>query len=92
MTQERTAEKTPMGSAEWENLQKQIYLFAGLIARLDLNGFIEKGEHADAIAPYVDPTLYIAKHKDLERVLKVARALQKVQTTCAEAGLVVELA
>lgn len=86
MASDTKADRT-MSSSEWMLTQTQIYLLAGMVARLPLDEFLEKAERADAIGPFVDPTLYIEKHDDLRCVTEVARALRQVKTRCAELGI-----
>jgi hypothetical protein len=69
-----------MSEAEWISTQHQIFMLAGLIDKLQLKEFIRICRVGDAFGPFVDPTLYREKSKDIERVLNMALAIQELQT------------
>ncbi len=66
-----------MNAEEFVRLQSWLYTFASLVVDVDLDGFVESCDRADTIAPFVDPTLYIAKARDLRRVRDLAASLRE---------------
>jgi len=71
----------PLSAAEYEVTQQQLLLLGTLVAEMPLEAFIRKADHAEAVAPFLDPTLYMRGGRnlgDIIRLAKAARELQKV--------------
>lgn len=68
-----------MTDEEYIETQSQIAIVASLVVGMPLAEFIERAETADAIGPYIDPTLWTRGHDALRRVKKHARALREFQ-------------
>ncbi len=73
------AAKRTLDEAIYRATQQQIMAFAGLVHDLPLKEFIETGEHAQAVGPFVDPTLWVKGTKKLDEVLRLANALRTFQ-------------
>ena len=68
-----------MTEEEYLQTQQQIVLIAGLVSRLPLREFIADAEKADAVGPFVDPTLWREGHAKLGDILDIARSLRNFQ-------------
>ena len=68
-----------MEEARYKMTQDQLVMLANLIDGLDLEGFLAAISHAHTVAPMVDPTLWIAGHKKMENVKRLAIAFRGVQ-------------
>ena len=68
-----------MTDEEYTTTMHQLFLMAGLIRELDVNGFLERISTAEAAAPILDPTLSRAAGPKLEIVKAVAFGAQQFQ-------------
>jgi hypothetical protein len=68
-----------MSDEQYLNVQSQVMLFGALVRGLDLNGFIERAERADAVGALLAPSHWIAGKDKLELVLTLARKLRAFQ-------------
>lgn len=73
------AAKRTLDEAIYRATQQQIMAFAGLVHDLPLEEFIETANHAQAIGPILDPTLWMKGTKKLDEVLRLANALRTFQ-------------
>ncbi len=64
-----------MKPEDWDDIQRKLYLFAGLIADWDLAAFVNAAEHGLSFGCFTDPTLWREKHEDLERVKRLAEEM-----------------
>jgi hypothetical protein len=71
-----------MDSGEYMLIQQQLTIFAGLIQKLDLSGFLTAINHADTVGPIVDPTLYMKGSSNMHKIERIARAAQAFQKEC----------
>lgn len=53
---------------------------APLLSAMDLDGFLAAIERAEAMGPILDPSLYMAGHRNLAVIKRIARALKHAQT------------
>lgn len=51
----------------------------------DLTAFIRANERADTIGPFIDPTLWMAGHRNMNTLTKVATALQRFKSVVTDA-------
>lgn len=84
-----SAETEPqvMGDAEYITTQSRIELLCRLVLETDpdaLEGFIRRAEQADAFAPLLDPTAWIAAAPKLHMVMAHARGLARLRQTIVE--------
>jgi len=68
-----------MDNEEYLNTQYLLVLQAQLINQLDLDGFLAAIEHAEAVAPIINPTLFIQGAGKLEEVKSLAQAAKLFQ-------------
>lgn len=68
-----------MTRAEYENIQQQVLLFAGLLNRLPLEEMCNAIAYADALGPILDPTSWNKAADNLDFVRSAANALLKAQ-------------
>lgn len=65
----------------------QAYLLASMLVSMeDLGGAIKAADHAEAVGPLIDPTLYRAKGKALSEDLRVMRILRDCRAKLIELG------
>lgn len=66
---------------EHVRVQNQIQMLGQLALRAvsdeELDAFIERCEHSDTLAPFLDPTAWQRGHERLRQVIDHARALRK---------------
>ena len=70
---------------EYELIQQQVLTFAQLVQEIDLIGFIAAINKADAVGPFIDPTLYRQAHKDLAQIKNMAMSLLEFKRTALAA-------
>lgn len=63
-----------MTNEEYIATQMQLAVLAQMVEQMNLTDFIAQAERADAIAPVIDPTLWMKGHKHLDAVKDLARA------------------
>lgn len=65
-----------MTNEEYLDVQNIVVMLAGMIVQdhLDLAAFVARAERSDAIAPLLDPTLWIKGHSRLDAIKDLARA------------------
>lgn len=68
-----------MTDEEYTATQEQLILLASFARKLDLVGFLERISLAEAIAPIVDPTLYLRGGRKLTQVKRLAQSLRPFQ-------------
>jgi hypothetical protein len=68
-----------MTNEEYKSTLEQIYLLRKMISIIPLKEFIKRADIASDIGPFLDPTLYISKHKALEEDKTLAKLLYNVQ-------------
>ena len=74
-----------MDKAIYQNTQQQIIMLAGLVDGMPLAEFIQDAERVDALAPILDPSLWVRGHSNLDQIVRMAKALQEFQAACAKA-------
>lgn len=62
---------------DYLNVQQQIQIFGGAIAVLDLEAFIDRANHADAVAPFIDPTAWREAKEKLAAIRDLAEGALK---------------
>ncbi|MHB8928903.1 MAG: hypothetical protein ACYC9Q_14895 [Bacillota bacterium] len=73
-----------MTDEEYLQTQQQIELLAVLILLLDLDGFLERIRHAEAMVPMVDPTLWMKGGSALQKVKGLAEGLRQFKKVAEE--------
>ena len=68
-----------MTNDEYIATQSQLVTLINVIEQMNLTDFIAQAERADAIAPVIDPTLWMKGHKHLDAVKDLARAALNFQ-------------
>lgn len=68
-----------MTDEEYLTIQHQVGLLSGLIAELDLAGFLDRISLADSIGPIMDPTLYRKAAGEMHHIQDLAQALFEAQ-------------
>jgi hypothetical protein len=74
-------------AAEYKAMQDRVGTITRLIVETDalaLQAFIATAEKSDALGPYLDPTLWMAGHEDLRRVIGCAYAVRDAGLTLVE--------
>ena len=61
-----------VSECEYIAIQSQIITIGTLVADLDLNGFLQAISHAETMGPFLDPTLWIRGHRNLETIKRLA--------------------
>ncbi|HHY45735.1 MAG TPA: hypothetical protein GX506_00345 [Firmicutes bacterium] len=64
--------------------QQQLLLVAGIVARMDLDGFLRAVNHAETVGPFLDATLYMQGSSRLGAIKRIATAAQQLQKVTAE--------
>lgn len=73
-----------MTDDEYTGTQTHLVLAANLLAGLDLAAFVERIDHTGAVAPILDPTLYMRGAGTLQAVRGLAVAGIRVQEAKAK--------
>jgi hypothetical protein len=75
-----------MTDEEYLSTQNTVVLLASMFAQehLDFAGFVTRAERADAIAPMLDPTLWIKGHTRLDAIKRLATAALVFQRAARE--------
>lgn len=63
-----------MTNEEYKETQYMLVLLARGIANLDLDAFLQRLERADAIGPFINPTLYRDAMGNMEKIRRLAQA------------------
>lgn len=66
---------------EYTMVQSQLFTLGRLVRDMPLSAFLEQLSKAEAIAPFVDPTMYRAGIGKLELVKRMAVALRTFQNS-----------
>ncbi len=76
-----------MDNEQYLETQQQIIMLANLVKAMPLKEFTEAADKADAIGPFVDPTLWRAGEWNLRAIRELAhglRTFQNIAVTVAE--------
>lgn len=65
---------TEMSEEEYTLIQQQLLMMIPFMLRMNLPGFLRRIQKSEAIAPMLDPTLFMKGSRQLERVKEIARA------------------
>lgn len=79
----------PVNPAVYKAAQDRVELLSRLILDTDdelLDEIIESGEHADTVAPFLDPTAWRLGHASLRMVIDHARAIATAKKAIREAA------
>lgn len=68
-----------MDDEQYELTQNGLMMLARLVNEIDLGGFLERISQAEALAPIIDPTLYMQAGPRLEKIKRLAQALLPFQ-------------
>lgn len=68
-----------MSDEEYTQIQQTLVIAAQLLLPLDLDRFLQAINHAETVAPILDPTLWIRGSRKLEQVKELAEAARKMQ-------------
>jgi hypothetical protein len=68
-----------LSNEDYERVQRQLCLLAGLVRDLPLGAFIARAERADGAGAVLHPTLYRKAHKKLAAIQRMAEALHEFQ-------------
>ena len=61
-----------MTNDEYLEAQNQITIFAAMLIEVDVEGLLDRASRADAIAPLLDPTLWMKGHERLDAIKELA--------------------
>ena len=64
-----------MNDQRYKHTQDQILEIAKMTIQLDIPGFLERISTAEAVAPILDPTLYIKASKNMAEIKMLAEGL-----------------
>ena len=64
---------------QYAAVQGQLLAIVSIVAEMPLQEFIQAGEHAQSIGPFINPTLWMKGNKQLEGVMRLAIALRVFQ-------------
>ena len=82
----RLATDTPeLSNDDYFTIQQSVLLMGSLVAELDLPAFIERINRAEAMAPIVDPTLYMRGGPNLSVIKDLAVALSTCRDEASKA-------
>jgi hypothetical protein len=81
--EEKGAERKLPSDEEYIQIQQQLVIFGQLLMNIDVEGFIERAERADAIAPVIDPTLWMRGHERLDALKDLAHGAMKFKMAAA---------
>ena len=56
-------------------LQGQLLLFGSVVKDWNLEGFLQRIDHAEAIGPIIGPSLFIRAESNLRKIKRLAQAL-----------------
>lgn len=73
-----------MTNEEYFNTQLQLTTMAAMMIEVDVEGMIERARHAQAVAPLIDPTAFIAGHEKLEAITRLAEAASRFKGAALE--------
>lgn len=73
-----------MNDIEYRETSNKIRLITPLLLQMRLKEFLERIAETDALAPLLDPTLYIKGQQALEDQATIARALYRAQKAIVE--------
>lgn len=73
--------KEKMNEAEALEIQLKCAVVFRMMSNLPLDKAIENLNKALALGPYLDPTLYMAKAGDAQRLLRILTAIKKCRDT-----------
>lgn len=77
-----------MDPATYDLTLRQAYMVAYFLVSLDgLPDAVRMADHGEALAPLIDPTLYMRKGKALGEDLRVMRALRECRDELIKAGV-----
>ena len=65
--------------------QNKLLYIARLALDLNLDGFLAAIEHADTLGPVLNPSLWNAGHRPMERIRRLAEAAKAFQGAAADA-------
>ena len=70
-----------MTAERYQEMNVTLHVVAALVLRWEgeLVEFIDRGAEAEAVGPFIDPTLYREKREDLAVDLRIARAFHRLQ-------------
>jgi len=70
-------ERDRLSNEDFLTIQQQLTIFGGAVMVLDLEGFIARCQHAEAVAPLIDPTAFMKGHEKLEALKDLAEGALK---------------
>lgn len=62
---------------DFSTIQSQLTVFGGAVMTLDLEAFIDRCSHAEAVAPFIDPTAFMQGHEKLAALKDLAEGALK---------------
>lgn len=68
-----------MKKEQYAEVQAQLLSVVAIVADMPLQEFIQAGEYAQSIGPFINPTLWMQGNKKLDGVMKLAIALRVFQ-------------
>lgn len=68
-----------MTDAEYMLTQERLFLVAKMVSNMDLDGFLQRINHAEALGPVLDPTLFMRGATRLDAIKRLARAAKELQ-------------
>lgn len=76
-----------MTDEQYLTVQAQLIALSQLVPAMDLTGFVDRINRAEAVGPIVDPTLYRQAKEGLSRIKNIAEAALTFQVALKRAGL-----
>ena len=73
-----------MDDEQYMSTQAQLTALAAVVRGLDIKGFIERINHAEAVVPILDPTLWMKGSGNLEKIKNIAVAARSFQKVVIE--------
>lgn len=73
-----------MSNEEYLDTQLQLTTFSAMLIEVDVEGFIERGRQAEAAAPLIDPSAFLAGHEKLAAITRLAEAALRFKQAALE--------
>lgn len=73
-----------LSNEDFLTIQQQIVIFGGAVAVLDLEGFLSRIGTAEAAAPLLDPSAFIAGHEKMSALKELAEGALKFKRATLE--------
>ena len=85
MTMRLAADSPELSNDDYLTIQQSILVMGSLIVELDLPAFIERIARAEAMAPLIDPTLFMRGAPNLQVIRSLATSLMEFREEAIKA-------